>query len=72
MRRIAVLALCLLSSLASAKDIEEVVVTARQFRVILLNIQDTHKYNPITRRWYYDAQKEAEAMKKAEEERRGV
>ena len=70
MKRLAVLALCLFSSLANAKDIEEVVVVARQFRIVLISIQDTHQYNPITRMWYYDAKMEAEALKKAEDEGR--
>ena len=62
MKRLVVLGLCLLSSLASAKEIEEVVVVARQVKVILINIKETHRFNPITQKWYYDAALERDFM----------
>ena len=53
MKNMAIFALCLISSFASASDMEEVVVKARQIRIVLHHIADNHKQNPITGNWYY-------------------
>lgn len=58
MKTWAVFALCLISSFASAKDIEEVVVKARQIRVVLIALNETHRQNPITGNWHYVAKSE--------------
>ena len=58
MKKWAVIALCFLSSMATAKDIEEVVVKARKINIVLIRLADNHKQNPITRNWYYVAQEE--------------
>jgi hypothetical protein len=66
-KKLAVIALCLFSSIATAKEIEEVVVVARQFRIVLISVKDTHRYNPITRSWYFYEKKASEKT----EERKG-
>jgi len=53
MKNMAIFALCLISSFASASDIEEVVVKARHIRIVLHSLADNHKQNPITGNWYY-------------------
>jgi hypothetical protein len=53
MKRMAIIALCLLSSFASAKDIEEVVVKATRIRIVIDHISKSHKQDPITGNWYY-------------------
>ena len=58
MKKWALCALCFFSSMAQANDIEEVVVVARQVRIVLLNIVDTHRYNPVTQKWYPDEKME--------------
>lgn len=55
MKKWAIIALCLLSSLASAKEMEEIVVVGRQMKVVLVSIQQTHKQNFLTGDWYYVA-----------------
>lgn len=60
MKRLAVLALCLFSSLASASDMEELVVKARRFEIVLISIMDTHKQNPFTGNWHYVGEKKEE------------
>ena len=68
MKKWALCALCFFSSMAQANDIEEVVVVARQVRVVLLSIVDTHRYNPVTQKWYYDEEKERAALAEKEAE----
>ena len=58
MKKWAIIALCLTSSLTSAKEIEEVLVVGRQFKIVLTSIQQTHKQNPLTGNWYYVAELE--------------
>lgn len=53
MSKYAFLAVCFLSSIATAGEMEEVNVVVRPFRIMLENISLHHKYNPITNRWYY-------------------
>ena len=53
MKHLAVLALCLLSSFASAKDIEEIVVKATRIRIVIDHLSKHHKQNPITGNWHY-------------------
>lgn len=55
MKKWAIIALCLFSGYASAKDIEEVVVVGRQMKVVLVALQSNHRQNPITGNWYYVA-----------------
>lgn len=43
---------------------EEMVVVARQVRIVLLSINETHRYDAFTRSWIYDAAKEKAAMAK--------
>ena len=45
MKNLAVIMLCLLSSVASAKDIEELVVTAKRLRIVIEHISANHKQN---------------------------
>lgn len=61
MKQWAIVCLCLCSSLASANTIEEVVVTARQFKIVLVRFQDSHVQNPITGVWYYSEEKAEQA-----------
>jgi len=68
MKKWALCALCFFSSMAQANDIEEVVVVARQVRIVLLNIVDTHRYNPVTQRWYPDEKMEQAALERKETE----
>lgn len=62
MKHLAIVALCLFPSLASANttDIEEIVVKARQVKIVLESLSKTHKQNPITGDWYYVEKKESE------------
>jgi hypothetical protein len=53
MRNLAIIALCLFSSVVSAEDIEELVVTAKRVRVVIEHISSNHKQNPITGNWHY-------------------
>jgi len=54
MKNLAIVALCFLSTFASANDIEEVVVKARQVKVIIdWKLSDKHKQDPITGDWHY-------------------
>jgi len=62
MKKWAIVCLCLCSSLASANTIEEVVVTARQFKIVLVRFQDSHVQNPITGVWYYSEKKGHQAQ----------
>jgi hypothetical protein len=65
MKNLAVVALCFLSTFASANEIEEVVVKARQIRVVLVKLVETHEQNPITGNWYYVEKKEEKEKDKA-------
>ena len=68
MRKYAFFALCFLSSIATAGEkMEEVKTTARPFRVMLDHISMSHKYNAITNRWYYVAEKQTEEKRDEEE-----
>jgi len=64
MKKLAITALCFFSSLSQASDMEEMVVVARQVRIVLLSINETHRYDAFTRSWIYDAAKEKAAMAK--------
>jgi hypothetical protein len=57
MKNLAVIALCFLSTFASADEVEEVVVKARQIKIVMEKLSETHKQNPITGNWYYVASK---------------
>lgn len=63
MKHLAVVALCLFSTFASASEIEEVVVKARQVRVVLVKLSENHRQNPITGDWYYVEEKKEEKTK---------
>ena len=58
MKNLAVVALCFLSTFASANEIEEVVVKARQVKIVLTKLSENHKQNPITGNWHYVEKKE--------------
>lgn len=65
MKRLAIIALCFFSSFASAKDIEEVVVKARQIELVIAKLSETHKQDPETGNWHYiEEKKEKETPKK--------
>lgn len=55
MKKWVVLALCFCSSLVSASTIEEVIVTARHVKILLVRVTDSHKQNPVTGSWHYVA-----------------
>lgn len=58
MKKLAFVALCFLSSFASANDVEEVVVKARQVKIVIeWKLSENHKQNPITGSWYYVEEK---------------
>jgi hypothetical protein len=61
MKNLAVLALCFVSSFASAKEIEEVVVSARRVVVVLEKLSENHKQDPKTGDWHYVEQKNNKA-----------
>ena len=60
MRNLAIIALCLFSSVVSAKDIEELVVTAKRLRVVIEHVSTNHKHHPITGNWHYVEQVQVE------------
>ena len=60
MKNLAVMALCFLSTFASATEIEEVVVKARQVRIVLVKLSENHVQNPITKNWRYVEEKKEE------------
>lgn len=66
MRKLAIFALCFLSSIATAGEIEEVVVKARQVKIVLTKLSLHHKQNPFTGNWYY-----VESKQNTEEKRDG-
>ena len=64
MKNLAVVALCFLSSFASANEIEEVVVKARQVKLVIeWKLAEKHKQNPVTGDWYYVEEKVKEKDK---------
>ena len=65
MKNLAILALCLVSSFASANEIEEVVVKARQVKIVFQKLAENHRQNPITGNWYYVEEKENSDKDKA-------
>jgi len=66
MKNWAIICLCLLSSFASANQIEEVAVKARQVKIVIdWKLSEKHKQNPITGNWYYVAEKKDEKKTKA-------
>jgi hypothetical protein len=64
MKKLAIVALCFFSSFSSAKDIEEVVVKARQIELVIAKLSETHKQNPITGNWHYTEEKKKEETPK--------
>jgi hypothetical protein len=65
MKKLAIVALCFFSSFSSAKDIEEVVVKARQIELVITKLSENHKQDPETGSWHYvEAKKEKETPKK--------
>jgi hypothetical protein len=65
MKNLAIIALCLLSSFASANEIEEVVVKARQIKIVLnWKLGEMHKQNPITKNWHYTEPKKEKVQDK--------
>ena len=60
MKHLAIVAVCLFSSFASASEIEEVVVKARQVKIVLTKLSENHRQNPVTRNWYYVEEKKEE------------
>ena len=66
MKNWAIICLCLFSSFASANEIEEVAVKARQIKVVIdWKLSENHKQNPITGNWYYVAEKKDDRKTKA-------
>ena len=63
MKHLAVVALCLFSTFASASEIEEVVVKARQVRIVFIKLSENHRQNPITGNWHYVEEKKEEKTK---------
>ena len=64
MKKLAIVALCFFSSFSSAKDIEEVVVKARQIELVIAKLSENHKQNPITGNWHYIEEKKKEETPK--------
>ena len=60
MKNLAVIALCFLSTFASATEIEEVVVKTRQVRIVLVKLSENHVQNPITKNWRFVEEKKEE------------
>lgn len=68
MRKSVFFTLCFLSSIATAeREMEEVKVTARPFRIMLEHISLSHRYNAITNRWYYVETKQTEEKRDLKE-----
>ena len=63
MKHLAIVALCLFSTFASASEIEEVVVKARQVRIVFIKLSENHRQNPLTGDWYYVEEKKEEKTK---------
>lgn len=58
MKSWAVIALCFLSTFASANEVEEIVVKARRVSIILEKLAENHVQNPLTGKWHYVEKKE--------------
>lgn len=58
MKNLAVIALCFFSSFANATDVEEIVVTARQVKIVLAKLSESHVQDPKTGEWHYVEKKE--------------
>lgn len=63
MKRWAIVALCFASTFANANEMEEVVVKARQVRIVLQKLSESHVQNPITRNWHYVERKKIKNKK---------
>ena len=63
MKHLAIVALCLFSTFVSASEIEEVVVKARQVRIVLIKLSENHRQDPATGNWYYVEEKKEEKTK---------
>lgn len=63
MKNWAIVALCLFSSFASANEMEEIVVKARQVRIVLQKLSDVHVQDPVTKEWHYVERQEKENEK---------
>ena len=64
MKNLAIVALCFLSSFASAHDIEEITVTARRIEIaVQWKLSENHKQNPITGNWHYVEEKKKDSKK---------
>ena len=63
MKHLAIVALCLFSTIASASEIEEVVVKARQVRIVLIKLSENHSQDPVTGLWHYVEEKKEEKTK---------
>lgn len=63
MKKLAAVALCFVSLFSNANEPEEVVVKARQVKIVLECLSKNHKQHPITGHWYYV--KKEEKKKKA-------
>lgn len=68
MRKLTLMCLCFLSSFATAGEIEELIVSARQVEVVLANISLEHRQNPFTGSWYYVESKQVEEDDREEKE----
>lgn len=53
MKKLAIVALCLFSSFATANDLEELVVKAQRVRIVMIKLADVHRQDPKTGDWYY-------------------
>ena len=69
MKNWAILALCLFSSFASANQMEEVVVKARQIKIVLKHLSENHRQNPITGNWYYVEEKKKDSKESTDTHR---
>lgn len=58
MKKLAIFALCCLSSLANASEVEEVKVTARRFEITMIKLSENHRQDPKTGDWHYVEVKE--------------
>ena len=63
MKHLSIVALCLFSTFASASEIEEVVVKARQVRIVLIKLSENHRQDPVTGQWHYVEEKKEEKTK---------
>ena len=60
MRKLSLMCLCFFSSFATAGEMEEVVIKARQVNVVLMKLSLHHKQNPFTGSWSYVTPKQEE------------